>query len=216
MAFLAFPLHADGKLAAYANDAFPTQVSAWTEAIVLGSEGHHFGYVQSGRPSLVTPHGSFTLSPGMYFSQPGHCEIRGGSGIVMTRIDWLGLRSVGGPIEDTGRLRYIDGCTDTLLVAPARKGDPCLNLLHIPAHTRQTSHTHPSMRAGIIASGSGRCVTPDRSYPLTKGLAFVITTGTRHAFHTDDEALRVIAYHPESDYGPTDEVHPMINRTVVS
>jgi hypothetical protein len=152
----------------------------------------------------------------MYFSQPGSCQIRGGRGVVISRLDWLGLRASGGPIEDTGRLRYIDGCTDTLLVAPTRLGDPCLNLLHIPAHTRQSSHTHPSLRAGIIASGGGRCVTPEGAFPLTEGLAFVITTGTLHAFHTDDDDLRVIAYHPDSDYGPTDEVHPMINRTVVA
>jgi hypothetical protein len=25
----------------------------------------------------------------------------------------------------------------------------------------------------------------------------------------------VVAYHPDSDYGPTHEAHPMINRTVV-
>jgi hypothetical protein len=27
--------------------------------------------------------------------------------------------------------------------------------------------------------------------------------------------LRVIAYHPDSDFGPTHEDHPMINRTMV-
>ena len=27
--------------------------------------------------------------------------------------------------------------------------------------------------------------------------------------------MAVIAYHPDSDFGPTHEVHPMINRTIV-
>jgi hypothetical protein len=27
--------------------------------------------------------------------------------------------------------------------------------------------------------------------------------------------MLVVAYHPESDYGPTHEAHPMINRTMV-
>jgi hypothetical protein len=27
--------------------------------------------------------------------------------------------------------------------------------------------------------------------------------------------MRVVAYHPDSDFGPQDEDHPMINRTIV-
>ena len=27
--------------------------------------------------------------------------------------------------------------------------------------------------------------------------------------------MDVIAYHPDSDWGPTDETHPMVNRTFV-
>ena len=36
----------------------------------------------------------------------------------------------GGPVEPKGRLRYIDGCSDTVLASPPRLGDP-LSLIHI-------------------------------------------------------------------------------------
>ena len=136
-----------------------------------------------------------------------------GMGLVVSRRDFFAMFHLGGPIEPRGRLRYIDGCTDSVLVAPALQGDPCLNHLHIPARTRQRRHTHPSIRVGAIVRGSGRCVTPEREYPLYSGLAFVITGGAPHSFFTDQESLDVVVYHPDSDTGPTHEDHPMINRT---
>jgi hypothetical protein len=43
----------------------------------------------------------------------------------------------------------------------------------------------------------------------------VIHANGLHSFATKDEPMRVIAYHPDSDFGPTHEDHPMINRTMV-
>ena len=94
-------------------------------------------------------------------------------------------------------------------------GDPCLNHLHIPPHTNQTAHTHPSERVGVILRGSGECRTPGGTYPLGPGMGWRIPTGCLHSFHTGEESLDVIAWHPDSDFGPTDENHPMINRTII-
>lgn len=137
----------------------------------------------------------------------------------------------GGPIEREGRLKYIDGCTDSLLLSPVKLGDPCLNHLHFPAGIDQTQHTHPSHRIGIVADGYGECITPFGNLPLTKGMIFVIKewdgetydTGLDgktypigiHAFKTFDKNMDVIAFHPDSDFGSTDDDHPMINRTIV-
>lgn len=130
---------------------------------------------------------------------------------------YVGINAVGGPIEPTGRLRYIDGCTDTLLVPPVRKGDPCLNHLHFPTGIRQTPHTHPSVRTGLVYRGRGECIVPNRDpIPLRPGSAFVIPTGAMHSFNTSDETLDVIAFHPDSDTGMTDDDHPMVNRTMVA
>jgi quercetin dioxygenase-like cupin family protein len=201
----------DGTGVDLSADPFPTAVATWGGGLELPATGTHFGFVHTG-PADVN---GMTLAAGMYFAAQGSVGVRGGSGLVVTRLGFRGFFHLGGPVEETGRLRYIDGCTDSLLIPPVLLGDPCLNLLHIPPHTRQSAHTHPSIRVGLIVSGSGECVTPDRHYPLTPGLAFVIPAGATHSFHTATDALRVIAYHPDSDFGPTHECHPMVNRTIL-
>jgi hypothetical protein len=152
----------------------------------------------------------------MYAAVPCACSIKNGSGIAISRCSYQGFFHLGGPVEEIGRLRYIDGCTDSLLIPPLRMGDPCLNLLHIPPHTRQSRHTHPSHRIGVILNGHGECITPNEAIPLSPGMVFVIPENAEHSFHTTTEALRVIAYHPESDFGPTDEFHPMRNKTILT
>lgn len=169
------------------------------------------------RPTRVVSDGDvFTLRAGMWLVAPDAITIEGGRGLAIIVPAWRGLRQIGGPLEPTGRLRYIDGCTDTVLVAPPRRGDPCLNHLHIPAATLQSAHTHPSVRIGIIARGEGACVTPEGRHPLAPGLGWIIPAGLRHAFHTASSSLDVMAWHPDTDVGPTDEDHPMLNRTFVS
>jgi hypothetical protein len=96
------------------------------------------------------------------------------------------------------------------------------------------------MRVGMVTYGSGYCITPWEEIPLYTGQIFIIheggaeTFGTEegavgeevehkgkvgiagaHSFRTEDEGMCVIAYHPDSDFGPTDDEHPMINRTIV-
>jgi AraC-like ligand binding domain len=199
------------------NDPFPTFVDSWVDhsRLELPAAGTHFGFVHAGTAELACASGAFRLVPGMYFSAPGPARIGGGCGLVVTREGFRGFFQVGGPVEGTGRLWYIDGCTDSLLIPPVLLGDPCLNLLHIPPRTRQTAHTHPSVRVGLIVRGSGECVTPGGRFPLQPGLGFVIAAGALHSFHTDRESLLVIAYHPDSDFGPTHECHPMVNRTIL-
>jgi hypothetical protein len=71
----------------------------------------------------------------------------------------------------------------------------------------------------------GQCVTPWERLPLIEGMVFIIHPENgliheghpvgSHCFRTDLRTMDVVAFHPDSDYGPTDEVHPMINRTIV-
>jgi hypothetical protein len=136
-----------------------------------------------------------------------------------------GMRVFGGPVENRGRLRYIDGCTDSLLIPPVKKGDPCLNLLHFPTCIDQTMHTHPSVRVGVVFRGYGECVTPWGDCPLRPGSIFVIHPSNgkeldgypigSHKFRTTGSDMSIVAYHPDSDVGPTDELHPMLSRTIV-
>jgi quercetin dioxygenase-like cupin family protein len=171
---------------------------------------------------LVTQRAEVKLGPdalslrgATYFVSPEPVQTFSGRGLAIAMQRYVGLRQIGGPIEARGRLRYIDGCSDTLLVSPPRRGDPCLNHLHIPPQTTQSMHTHESARIGVIAHGRGHCVTGAARFELVEGLGWYIPPGVRHAFVTTSEALDVLAWHPDSDYGPTDSNHPMVNRTVV-
>jgi len=206
----------NGLLHNLEDDAFPANFYAWKETgLNLQNQATYFGFVAQGSAQLTTENGTFKLQKGMYFAVPSTVKIEGGQGILIEQLNYQGLFQIGGQIEDKGRLNYIDGCTDTLLIAPPILGDPCLNLLHIPANIFQTQHTHPSFRIGIIARGTGHCITPDGEHPLHSGLIFIIPTNLKHSFRTKDDDLLVVAYHPDSDFGPTHENHPMINRTIL-
>jgi hypothetical protein len=213
--FSSFPL-THGCLADFSADRFATVVFGWTgERFSLGPAGTYFGFVFSGPAVLHCAAGTFPLKTGMYFCVPGALTIQQGQGLVIARLDYQGLFHLGGPIESQGRLRYIDGCTDSLLIPPVLRGDPCLNLLHLPPGTVQTAHTHPSLRVGLVIRGMGHCLTPEGRSPLAPGQAFAIPADRLHSFHTAADALLVVAYHPDSDFGPTHDNHPMINRTVI-
>lgn len=130
-----------------------------------------------------------------------------------------------GEIEPQGRLKYIDGAFNSLLMSPPKKGDPCLNALYMSGEIDQTAHTHPSTRIGVILRGEvtvriwdkeGDDAAIEKELLLKKGDMWFMEKDTVHSFHTiatDDMAL--FAFHPDSDFGPTDEEAPMINRTII-
>jgi quercetin dioxygenase-like cupin family protein len=129
----------------------------------------------------------------------------------------LGFKSqkVFGELEKQGRLSYIDGCSDTLLVYPPRLGDPSLNFLHFPKGTEQTFHNHPSIRIGIVVDGYGVADTNELSFLLEKGDIFLLKEHEIHRFKTSDSEMNIIAFHPDGDWGPTDQNHTMLNRTYI-
>jgi quercetin dioxygenase-like cupin family protein len=152
----------------------------------------------------------------MYFSIPGPARITGLIGFACIRHDYRSLLTVGGPIESRGRLKYIDGCSDSVLIAPPLRGDPCVNFLYAPPGTLQTTHTHPSVRVGLIIKGEGWCHWGDGEVEeLRAGSVFILPTGKSHHFETREGELHIVVYHPDSDFGPTHDNHPMVNRTEV-
>ena len=210
-----------GALDAAPHDGRVT-IRGWDGDLELAAGATHYGYCGDGTCEARSADLSVRLRAGQYFALPGEVTLRGGGGFVVSIAGFAGLPTVGGPIEGTGRLRYIDGCTDTLLLGPARRGDPCLNALYFPPGTDQTPHTHPSLRAGWVVSGRGECVVGGTDEeptltPLRPGAAFLIPPDIRHAFRTGPgETLTVVAFHPDTDTGPTDEDHPMLNRTILA
>jgi len=218
-----------GLLYEDSDDRFPSRVYGFgnIDSGRMGAEeipdiGACFGFVSSGEILLLGDHGreSVSLRAGQWFSTSSGCTLvvtRPSTAVfIAQRIGFRGMFTVGGPIEGKGRLRYIDGCSDSLLCCPPVIGDPCLNHLHFPGGIEQTQHTHPSLRAGIVARGEGWCVTPEARTRLMPNLIFVIPTDGLHRFRTDaGQCMEVIPYHPDSDWGPSHEAHPMVNRTLV-
>ena len=210
----------------------------------INPENSYFGFVYDSMLKIKRVGLPITnLWQGQYFSLSGAFEfIEGvdGKAIIIEVINgayykennYKAYATFGGPIEAKGRLKYIDGCTDSLLISPVKKGMPCINHLHFPSNIDQTQHTHPTHRIGIVSSGVGECITPFGNLPLEEGMIFVIKQWDgvtydkgldgemypcgQHAFKTTDSVMNVIAFHPDSDFGPEDEFHPMINRTIVN
>lgn len=201
------------------TNEWPTRLFAINKgSIELASDSTHYVYCHEGNLRVQLNGIIYTLQAGMFCMMPGQVTVYGntGSGIAISRIGYKGWFQMGGPVEDWGRLCYIDGCTDSLLLSPLKIGDPCLNALFFPPGTDQTMHTHPSMRVGMVIRGTGECVVPEGTIPLFPGQVFIIHEDGEHKFRTpDDEGMVVIAYHPDSDFGPQDEDHPMLNRTIV-
>ena len=88
-----------------------------------------------------------------------------------------------------------------------------MSALYFPKKTAQSFHSHPSIRLGFVLSGEGTADLGAKKLPLKTGDAFLIDAFEPHRFLTEKSEMVVIAYHPESDWGPSDHIHPMINRT---
>ena len=185
----------------------------------IRQSGTLYGTVWRGEAHIEVDGVAKTIGEKEYFSIPVRDRLTlagNADGFAVLRLDYFGLPCIGGPVENRGRLKYIDGCSDTLLIPPPRRGEPCFNLLHFPPDIDQTLHTHPSIRVGLIHSGSGQCRVAAGTEDLAPGRLFVLYPDAIHGFSTlGTDGMTLTVYHPDSDFGPTDEEHPMLNRTYV-
>lgn len=185
---------------------------------------HSFIYVLDGELELISDGFKIKSIKGACFAVPGVFTIESSSNYTAIQIEKLGYLGMFGAtqIEKKGRLAYIDGCSDTTLFQPARMGDPVLNYLHFPKQITQTQHLHPSIRFGIVTKGSGvawkgtNCSDPGWEIELKKGGIFCLNESAIHSFKTKDSEMDIVAFHPDSDTGPTDQNHAMINRTYIN
>lgn len=207
-------------------DATDTMYPSKVELLLSGQHSlekysNIFGYVSDG---VVTFQNGNTAYTGQYFSysaKSGSTIQVDGKVVCFTRFGFNGQNTIGGPIEETGRLCYIDSCSDSLLIYPPRMGDPSLNLLYFPQNVQQSFHIHPSVRLGVVARGSGKACIKDGlgnevRLDLKEGDIFCIEERENHRFMTEDTNMTVIAYHPDGDWGPTDHNHTMLNRTYLT
>jgi quercetin dioxygenase-like cupin family protein len=206
-----------------AQDAPVTVQAMHFEGVLLTLPATYFGYAADRQLEIdgygEVPAGSFfCLTLRLGEKQP--MFFRGG-GVLISHYGQQGHRFMQGAVDlaGPGHVKYIDNCTDSLLVCPPRLGDPCLNALYFPPGVDQTYHTHPSLRAGMVIAGEGEACFgaegAEQTLPLKTGDVFYLPTGERHRFRTLESPMTILAFHPDSDFGPTDENHPMINRTIV-
>lgn len=194
------------------------------ETITLPSYAKYcsiFGY-SFGKSTIVVDNKTVSLEQGQYFGlkvlEEGTVQAEDKLFLVI-RLGYLVPDTVGW-VEKQGRLSYIDGCSDSLLVYPARMGDSSLNLLYFPPGIEQSFHRHPSIRIGCVIEGVGLSEHGEKDVenltPLTTGTSFCLQEHERHRFKTDTSSMTVIAFHPDGDWGPTDHNHTMINRTYIN
>lgn len=182
-----------------------------------------YGYVASGTARLRCEGLDIRASSGTFLCCPTEISVEAnGLVVVIARLGFRGLTSMG-RIEEDGRLTYMNGCSSTILVAPPRLGDPILNYMRFPAGTVQAEHTHPSIRFGIVARGSGLArggnASGDERWEITlnPGAVFLVASHERHAFSTaKGQTMEVVSFHPDSDWGPQDHQHPMLTRTYLT
>jgi hypothetical protein len=191
------------------------------ENIVIEDVGGCFGYLNKGFMKLLYNNIELTIEEGFYFSIPTGFKIIEISnqyqfGLWVQKDYKASIQS--GYVENDGRLNYIDGCKDSMLIQPIKKGNPCLNALYMPKGVNQTEHIHPSLRSGFIINGGAKCEQEKEVYNLVDGQMFILGKDVKHKFRTDFSdfiKLKLVAFHPDSDFGAEDENHPMINRTIV-
>ena len=187
-----------------------------------------FGYIQSGSCKLYdhSTNLSFDLCKGMYFSFPNinrytiepvdNDEDEENLGIINVDNNYFGIFTIGGAIEKSGRLNYIDGTNTNLIIPPILHGDPCLNVLYLDKNLEQTPHTHPSFRSGFVINGEGKCNLPgiNESHNFTPNTVFWIPKDLLHSFKSENNRLDVLTFHPDSEFGPNHHQHPMMNNTI--
>ena len=208
---------------AFSSKTAAVKVQTWcNQSLVLSEEGTHYGFLWKGEATLKRDRQTspIPLQSGMYFSlaEPATISGQSSSGIVVTHTNHQGQFQLGGPVEPTGRLPYIDGGTTTLLIPPIAAGDPCFSALYMPKNVDQTIHEHPSDRIGIIIRGTGNCIAKNQAqqqHPLQPGILFHISAQQPHRFSTGPSGLDLVVFHPDSDMGVTHQNHPMLRRTIV-
>lgn len=204
----------------YLDAAYPSFGSLVSNYITPPPQSTLYGYVHRGD---VKMRDGREIRQGEYFCLPYEDQVDWGLQtkthqsrvFVACRLGFLGQRQIGSRLEKQGRLSYIDGCSSTMLVYPPRLGDPSFHHLHFPPSVNQSWHTHPAARIGLIVRGSGKASVRGAEHALKPGMMFGLDPMEPHRFRTEHQSMDLVVFHPEGDWGPQDENHPMLNRTLI-
>ena len=121
--------------------------------------------------------------------------------LVVASVVLLGARTSAAQTSGTYRL---EGGSYTIVVEAA----PGVLRVTEPNRVSEYRQVSPGVYQAYSEKTGG-------TFALRPGMGWRIPTGTLHSFFTRGEALDVLAWHPDSDFGPTHDHHPMVNRTMV-
>lgn len=115
-------------------------------------------------------------------------------------------------------LPYVNGCSTRQLIPPERPGDPTIQMLYMPPHSKeQAHHIHSTVRVVYVLKGSGRSVVGmEKEYVTTDlkpGMVCILDRMCPHHFETDAEPLVVLPVHVWSSISGAEYNHPMFNGT---
>ena len=150
------PKHTEGIRAL--DTMYPTYAMYFISDIEKQGMGHSttYGYLLTGSATITANGQDWNLQEGNYFAFHGEFSVKDSKDLNLWTVTKLGYRCMPmvGQIENNGRLSYIDGCSDSVLVSMPRMGDPVLNYLHFPTGIYQTQHTHGNQFYHPVTAGA--------------------------------------------------------------
>lgn len=173
-----------------------------------------FGVTVGKNCSVHDSEGKILLPENYYFRLGPGVKIRGKSALVVL-VAMPPRETKFGKIPQRGAIEYEPGGQETTLVYPDIFGEPTLNFLSMEPHFRdQLMHWHDAIRINIVISGEVFCETPSHA-PVTcnRGSIIILPNGALHRFRTNSTGMKFVAFHPDSEFGPTPKNNPMFNKT---
>ena len=196
--------------------AHPVRMRTWDRNnLSLPAGMTHFGFSISGALSVDTPDIQVKLSHGGFFRIEGAGTVNSNFGVVLSVPGKKGFSQVSGPYSGVRLIGYLPGGKQNCLIWPADVSYPTLNTLQMEKHQSQIAHSHDSLRINVIISGSGKCLTPNQTFPLVERDILIIPANKSHQFETKTTGMKFIAFHPDSDGKRWSEIlNPMMLETI--
>lgn len=184
----------------------------------------YYGFVCGGTAKIsFGSRPRYTFISGMYFSSVGTFKFEGTtcrSNLVVIEVlplkhyynnEFSSFFTVGGPIENRGRVQTHQGRTESVLIAPITAAAPTLTHHQFGPQIIDKARSYETYRIGIAARGEATLCSPFGNYPIEGGNVVLIkeaqykdTYGLdgkshqigQHFFQTKDHKFDIVKFKP--------------------
>ena len=130
-----FPMNQDHEID-FSDSIASLKIASCSGGMKLADGASHFIIAFGAALEVNTGEEREHLRPECFGVFSGPAVLEGdGRALVVSMDNYACPRLKGGPVEQEGRLRYVDGCSATILLSPPVKGEPCFNFMHLPARS---------------------------------------------------------------------------------